>query len=73
MMKSSSGANTCRGLAGAPLSNMATDALLQLMELHVLTPVPVLYATWTTPFFGSNPSLATWLGPNLTAAKATTG
>ncbi len=73
MMKSIGGANTCRGLAGAPLSSMATDALLQLMELHVLPPVPVMYATWTTPFFGSNPSLATWLGPNLTAAKATTG
>ncbi len=52
---------------------MASDALLQLMELHVLPPIPVLYATWTTPFFGSNPTLATWLGPNLTAAKATTG
>ncbi|DBA69867.1 hypothetical protein WJX79_003118 [Trebouxia sp. C0005] len=60
-------------LNGAPLSSMASDALLQLMELHVLPPVPVLYATWTTPFFGSNPTLATWLGPNLTAAKATTG
>ena len=72
-MESSGGANTCYGLAGAPLSSMANNALLQLMELHVLTPVPVLYATWTTPFFGSNPTLATWLGPNLTAAKATTG
>ena len=72
-MVSFSGANTSCGLAGAPLSSMASDALLQLMELHVLTPVSVLYATWTTPFFGSNPTLATWLGPNLTAAKATTG
>ena len=73
VLKSVGGANTPCGLAGAPLSSMASDALLQLMELHILPPVPVLYTTWTTPFFGSNPILPTWLGPNLTAAKATTG
>lgn len=52
---------------------MAINDLLALMELHVLPPVPVLGATWTTPFFGSNPQLATWLGPSLTAAAATSG
>ncbi len=52
---------------------MASDDLLALMELHVLPPVAVLYATWTTPFFGGNPTLTTWLGPSLTAVKATSG
>ena len=59
--------------AGAPLSSMSGDALLALLELHVLPPVPDLMAPWTTPFFATNPSLPTWLGGanTLSAARAT--
>lgn len=52
---------------------MSGDALLALLELHVLPPVPDLMAPWTTPFFATNPSLPTWLGGvnTLSAARAT--
>lgn len=61
--------------AGAPLSSVSNDALLAVLELHILPPVPKLLAPWTTPFFASNPSLTTWLGGSntLTPARATTG
>ena len=52
---------------------MTNDALLAMMELHVLPPVPVLQATWVTPFFAGNSTLPTWLGANLTAAATSSG
>ena len=52
---------------------MSNDALLALLELHVLPPVPDLFTPWTTPFFATNPSLPTWLGGGntLLTARAT--
>ena len=63
----------CSAGAGAPLSSMSDDALLALLELHVLPPVAGLLAPWTTPFFAGSPSLPTFLGGanSLTAGKAT--
>ena len=52
---------------------MTRDAILALLELHVLPPVPDLMAPWTTPFFVTNPSLPTWLGAGntLSTGRAT--
>ena len=41
--------------AGAPLSSMTNDALLALLEVHVLPPVAGLVTPWTTPFFATSP------------------
>ena len=60
-------------VAGADLDTLSTSSLLAIMELHILPPVPVLLTPWTTPFFAANPSLPTWLGPNLTATKVSSG
>ena len=61
--------------AGAPLSSMTSDALLALLELHVLPPVAGLLTPWTTPFLATSPTLPTWLGGgnSLTAGKAANG
>ncbi|DBA91768.1 TPA: hypothetical protein ACH3X1_003358 [Trebouxia sp. C0004] len=58
-------------LHGAPLSSMTNDALLALLELHVLPPVAGLLTPWTTPFLATSPTLPTWLGGgnSLTAGK----
>lgn len=60
-------------VAGADLDTLSNSSLLAIMELHILPPVPVLLAPWTTPFFAANPSLPTWLGPNLTATSVSSG
>ncbi len=61
--------------AGAPLSSMTNDALLALLELHVLPPVAGLLTPWTTPFLATSPTLPTWLGGgnSLTTGKAANG
>ena len=61
--------------AGAPLSSLTNEALLALLEVHVLPPVPGLLTPWTTPFFATNPTLPTWLGAaaTLTTGKAPVG
>ena len=51
----------CLCCAGAPLSSIPTDQLLALLELHIVVPVPVIDAIWTTPFFGSDVTLDTLL------------
>ena len=54
---------------------MTNDALLALLELHVLPPVAGLLTPWTTPFLTTSPTLPTWLGGgnSLTAGKAANG
>ncbi|DBB09869.1 TPA: hypothetical protein ACH3X3_001482 [Trebouxia sp. C0006] len=54
---------------------MTNDALLALLELHVLPPVAGLLTPRTSPFLATSPTLPTWLdGANsLTTGKATNG
>ena len=51
----------CLCCAGAPLSSIPANQLLALLELHIVIPVPVIEAVWTTPFFGSGVTLDTLL------------
>ena len=51
----------CLCCAGAPVSSTPADQLLALLELHIVIPVPVIDAVWTTPFFQSGVTLDTLL------------
>ena len=51
----------CLRCAGAPLSSIPADQLLALLEMHIVVPVPVIDAVWTTPFFESGVTLDTLL------------
>ena len=55
---------------------MSNDALLALLEQHVLPPVAGLMTPWTTPFFAASSEIPSWLGAGdnvVTVARATNG